>query len=587
VKSSAEPAWEWRDYNGYQIPALLQETGSWPIDEEPDSPVLAHYRAKVLEIIEGGGDFLYLMGAGAGFLLKSVSSRIVNVNRGILVIEPNIESFYLALHVTDFQNLFINRRIFWAVGPHLEDQIESLFQQTLCFAAEKPFFYAGTRLNLPHHHQQLEDLVAWMKPRIQTRKKEYAHIIQSLTERLKDRPAEPRRIWTYLDIRGRAQYSLIQQTLIQALMDELENLGYETEYTVLEAGRYYPPYYRIYQMACFEPDVLFLCNEAPATEISLGAEYSRSLPIPKIIWYADDPLYAEHLLERSKLSEDEIYLIADYEWADTLRNHGATRIHFMPGAATTTTPGPRDDTRRCQLVFVGQVRDQSRFFQQLAPPWKEYCQKVIAEKLRFPRKKVRDIMEQFTMPSPLASDLMDDFRQKVLWEANTQFRVNIIKAMLDYDLHVYGNPDWLQLIPQERFKECFKGILPFEELFRVYRNADIVLNIHSLQSYTCMNVRDFDVPAAGGFLLSDWLPRAEEVYTPGFAGDLPYQDESGKEVFFYRSIPELKKLVDYFLENPEDRERCIARSREKVLAHHLYKHRAEFIHQLIQDTWNE
>lgn len=583
LSQHASRDWIWRDYNGTQIPALVDDAGEWPIDEEPDSPVIAHYGKRIMQQVEEGADFLYLMGLGAGTLLRQIYSSVICQNRGILVIEPSWDVFRLALHVTDFRDLFQAKRIFWAIGDTYLEQIEALFENTLCHAAAKPIYHAGTRLILPEIKPQLEELTATLKKEITQRKKVLTQKVNSLPERLREKQGKPKRIWTYSDLRGKAQYSIIQHRLIEKLLYELQKLGYETEYTVMGEGRYYPPYYRIYQLALFEPDLIFLCNETPATEISLGADFSRSLPIPKMVWFADDPLYGEHLLERYKLTADETYLVADYEWKDTLQNHGATQIHFMPGAATSTEPGEVDPSRQCQIVFVGQVRDQRAFFNQLSPEWKRYCEKVIAEKLRFPRKKVRDAMQQFPMPFLLEADRMDEFRQKLLWEANTRFRVNLIAAFLNYDIHIYGNPDWAHLIPHETFQAKFKGVLPFDDLFTTYRSAEMVLNIHSLQSYTCMNVRDFDVPAAGGFLISDWLPKADEVYEPGFVSDLPLQEANKKEVFFYRSIPELKQLIEYFLEHPAQRETCMQRARAKVLQKHLYKHRAEFMHNRIAE----
>ncbi len=334
------------------------------------------------------------------------------------------------------------------------------------------------------------------------------------------------------------------------------------------------------------PDLIFLCNQGPAYEMSLGAELSRSLPIPKVTWFADDPIYAEHLLLRHKITPDETYLVADYEWVDPLIENGASPPSYMPGAATHTRRGKKRSSRVCDIVFVGQVRDQRAFFESLSPAWKAYCQKVVMEKLRYPRKKVREVMAQFPMPGYLAADRMDELRQKILWEANTRFRMSVITSLSDYDLRIYGNEAWVALLPPSLAQRCFRGVVRFKHLPEVYRNARITLNIHSLQSYTCLNVRDFDVPVAGGFLLSDWLPRAEEVVRPGYVGDLPLPEDYDREIFFYRTLPELKQLANYFLEHEEQRHECTERARRRILSEHTYSHRAQWLHELFQSIRN-
>ena len=558
---------------------IKEENLSFPDSGDLNDGVISPYPdsfQKIEDYLLQGLDFLYVAGIGNGNGLCQIYSSIVNHNRGIAVIEPDMHAFFQVLQSCDLRNLFSNQRIFWLIGEPLQEQIQHLFDQTLCFAAAKPFFLVGGDSSAIY-----ADWIDYIKKEMTRRKTEIAAILKNIPLRLQEKqPGSIKRIWTYSDLRGKAGYSIIQHKLLRTLFYELQQRGYEICYTVMRDGQYYPPYYRILQMALFEPDMIFLCNEAPGTEISLGAEFCHSLPIPKTVWFADDPLYGEHLLERNKLGEDEYYLVADYEWKDTLIRHGAQFVEFMPGAVTNTRRGRKRNSRKCEIVFVGQVRDNRLFFSQLSPEWKRYAQQVITEKLRFPRRKIRDIMEQFSMPSPLRPDYLDEFRQKVLWEANTQFRLQVIRSLWDFDLQVYGNPDWLALLPGEKMQKCFRGVLPFKHLYDVYRNAAVVLNIHSLQSYTCMNVRDFDVPAAGGFLLSDWLPKSDEVYNPGFVSDLPLQKESDKDVFFYRSIPELLHLTRCFLLHPEERASCIERARQKVIENHTYKNRAEFLHIL-------
>ena len=553
-----------------------------PLDRAELHPPADDDKTRIDAAVQTGIDFLFLIGMGDGSTFIRYANRMLCDNKGVLVIEPQVERFAAVLRKYDFRKWFSSGKVFWVIGSQTKKEVDAIFTRSLCFAAEKPFFALNANRESNERHEELNVLLLWVRNELARRKKALIDDLKSLPSTLCVEKGRPLRIWSFDDFRGKARYSTVQSILMRNLMHGLRERGYETQYEVMNDGRYYPPYYRIFKMALFRPDVVFLCNLGPAYEMALGAEMSRSLKIPKVVWFADDPIYGEHLLRRHKTSPDETYLVADYEWADPLVENGASPPVFMPGAATRIRRGKKRSKHACEIVFVGQIRDRRAFLSSLSPEWCGYCEKVVREKLRYPRKKVREVMAQFPMPGQLNADRMDELRQQVLWEANTRFRLTVVAALAKYDLRIYGNDAWKSLLPPKIVERSFRGVLPFKRLFDVYRNAKITLNIHSLQSYTCLNVRDFDVPAAGGFLISDWLPRAEEIFKPGFANDLPLKDDAQNEIFFYRTAPELKQLVDYFIVNEDRRGECIERARKRIVAAHTYAHRAEFLDGVIQ-----
>ncbi len=535
-----------------------------------------HTLQSIRSATEQGMDFLYLLGFNSDFAARCIPEIILE-NRGVLIIEPSWERFASTVCLADIKPLLRSGRVFWAVGDSLTQQIESIWQATYADAAAKPFIQSGDPAMDPERLQTLQTVHSVLIQEIPNRKHAHVAAIQNCPAAFRARRNDPPLIWTYSDLRGAAKYSIIQHVLVRTLFYYLRQLGWRTRYTVMKPDAYYPPYYRILDLVYTQPDAIFLCNHSPSYDIALGAELSRSLPVPKIVWFADDPFYAEHFFYRNGVSQDERFLVADEGWTKTLERHGAESVGFMAGAVTKAKRGPKRAKRKCDVVFVGQVRNHRAFIEKLSPAWRDYAEQFIAEKLTHPRRDVLETLQQFPMPGEVPHDRMDELRQYLLWEANTRYRIQIIEALAEYDLHIYGNDAWKALLPQSIHERCFKGTAPFKRLFEIYRNARITLNIHSLQSYTCLNVRDFDVPAAGGFLLSDWLPKANEVFKPGFVSDLPLNDNANQEIFFYQDKKGICEIIEYFITNTDQRLACIERARERVIHEHTYAQRAQTV----------
>lgn len=539
-------------------------------------------RASIRQALGQGMDFLYLLGAG-GAVMADAAPEIIQENRGVLVIEPSLERFIDCFTRYDLRPLLRSGRVFWAVGEYARASIEAVWSRHFADAAAKPFVQPAD-LEVANDEEILA-LRFFIESELPRRKQARALRLKELPGRLAQRPWRKRPlVWSFSDIRAAAGYSIIQHKLIRTLFHHLREQGVDTRYAVLKRDQYYPPYYRHFDLAESLPDAIFLCNLTPSYDMALGAEFSRALPIPKLTWFADDPLYAEHLLHRRGISGDESFLVADHGWGETLKRHGARRIGFMAGAATSLRRGPQRAQRRCEVVFVGQVRDLRSFFTRLSPAWRDYAERVIEAKVNNPRADVSAVMQRLNPPGDLPHDLMDEFRQHLLWEANTRYRVMMIQALEGYDVHLYGNDAWKALLSEHLSTRWFKGVAPFKRLPELYRNARVTLNIHSLQSYTCLNVRDFDVPAFGGFLLSDWLPHADDVFRPGFVDDLPLRPGALPDVFFYRDVNEMRTLIDYALRHEDERLQCIERARRAVESGHQYSDRARVIAQTLGFT---
>jgi spore maturation protein CgeB len=80
-----------------------------------------------------------------------------------------------------------------------------------------------------------------------------------------------------------------------------------------------------------------------------------------------------------------------------------------------------------------------------------------------------------------------------------------------------------------------------------------------------LNMRTFEVPAAGGFELVDDVPGLEEHF------------EIGKEMIVYTSPAHFRELTDYYLSHPGERAAVIERGRARVMRDHTYQQRLSVI----------
>ena len=101
------------------------------------------------------------------------------------------------------------------------------------------------------------------------------------------------------------------------------------------------------------------------------------------------------------------------------------------------------------------------------------------------------------------------------------------------------------------------------DLAAVYGGSAVSINATSLQMTTAVNQRVFDVPASGGFLLTDNQEDVAEHF------------ELSQEAVVYRSPEELVELAGYYLKHERERGKIVARARARIDREHRYIHRVE------------
>ncbi len=94
-----------------------------------------------------------------------------------------------------------------------------------------------------------------------------------------------------------------------------------------------------------------------------------------------------------------------------------------------------------------------------------------------------------------------------------------------------------------------------------YRNAGICVNLFKGNAETGLNLRQFEVTAAGGFLLTYDMPELSRYF------------DVGKECVVFRNEKELLDRIRYYLAHPDERIEIALAGQRRALSEHLYSHR--------------
>lgn len=106
-------------------------------------------------------------------------------------------------------------------------------------------------------------------------------------------------------------------------------------------------------------------------------------------------------------------------------------------------------------------------------------------------------------------------------------------------------------------------IWDYDQLFRRMREVPICLNLVKGCLETGLNLRHFEVTAAGGFLLTYWTPELESMFVVG------------RECESFRNEKELLEKIRYYLARPQQRQDIALAGQRRTLSEHLYSHRLQ------------
>lgn len=339
----------------------------------------------------------------------------------------------------------------------------------------------------------------------------------------------------------------------------------------------------------FKPHFIFFVNATGCDSRGILSELYSSLQIPVVCWFVDQPAYYEMWTPRFD-PENTLTFMIDREYMKHAIDGGLKHIYHLPLGTNCRRFTPRANgfhvpENSHDISFVGRL---------MAHRLKMLLQAIFQEMPDFPRNLIQvmdraaalyaddfrtdldQIMARAIMltnpgvelPGPEVQKLMLSF---VDFAASMKHRTETVSSLKEFDLQVYGDKEWNQILPPG----CTTGPMndkcdvtfPYygKEIVDVYRKSKINLNITKYQLKTAINQRVFDVPACGGFLLTDYREDLEQCF------------DVGNEIIFYEDQEDLKEKAACYLSCPRERERIARAGMNRVRMEHDFSHRLEFI----------
>ena len=108
----------------------------------------------------------------------------------------------------------------------------------------------------------------------------------------------------------------------------------------------------------------------------------------------------------------------------------------------------------------------------------------------------------------------------------------------------------------KEFKKKFKvknKIAWLEDMSRVVNSTKIIIDTLTTEQNDEINMKNYQVPACGGFLITNRTNMLLELF------------EEGKEIVCYDSYKELKEKCEYYLLHEEERIKIAANAHKKVI----------------------
>lgn len=321
------------------------------------------------------------------------------------------------------------------------------------------------------------------------------------------------------------------------------------------------------------------------------AEVCHRCGLKYISWVYDSPLVA--LYSYTMIYNTNYVFLFDYTTYRELKEIGLQRVFYLP-LASNTWNSPFFQTNNgkyphMQVSFIGSMYDEKRNdlysrFSNVSDFSKGYMDALIQAqknlygvdiiKSSIPERILKELKQIVPYNTGINKDGVETdayiYEEYFLKRKVTALERKEVLQRLSkkYDTYLFSGrkPEYLPEIH-------YMGIVDYyTEMPEVFCNSDINLNITLKSIGTGIPERILDIMGVGGFLLTNYQAEMEEYF------------QAGVDYDYYGDMEELEEKVDFYLKNPQVRERAAASGCEKIGKFFNYNERLEEMIRLVEEN---
>ncbi len=327
----------------------------------------------------------------------------------------------------------------------------------------------------------------------------------------------------------------------------------------------------------FKPDFVMTINHLGFDNEGRFTEMLEELELPFVSWFVDSPNVILDSFHRNVSDYANIF-VWDKDYIDDLKNVGYKNVDYLPLATSPEIFFPTESSKIIDVSFVGSsmfyaINKNMKSFSHrpdLLNLFEITAQHFLSNKFRFVSQSIEKLSDKYRYYFD-SNDQEKDFEATVLWRATQIYRLSGIKKLAEFNPNIYGDPNWKYLL-DERYN-LNSELSYYDNLSEMYNMSKINFNMTSRQMKNSVNQRIFDVPAVGGFLLTDYKSQLEEIY------DLK------TDIATFKNVDEIPSLIKYYLKNPEVREKMSKNAYKKVVENQTYELRIKKLVLIMQSRY--
>ena len=279
------------------------------------------------------------------------------------------------------------------------------------------------------------------------------------------------------------------------------------------------------------------------------------LDFPSLVLVSSSPRLTP--IQTFPWSDRELVIVAGEHFAGPFRDLGLDPlIRPLATEVPDVVTLERSPAVPCDVCIVGNLPKI-----QLAEPLPDDLQRRLGELadlwIAQPDRRVEDLLEGAGL-SPSAESPLDLI---LAYEATRRRRIAaaIHLAEHGFNVRIHGESQWKSELARTAAAECWHGWVDSgDQQSAAFRAASVSLNIGSFAAPDMLNMRAFDIPAAGGVLISDDEPALHDAF------------DVGTEALAFKKIDELPAIVSDILADPGRRASIAAAGRARVEKDHSW-----------------